>query len=154
MKEIDATRIKLKCLEMVEGTGLEWWKVIRMPICISDRMPDFSANKEDYELALGIVEGKPVWEGDELYYAGIKFSAHYGHSFTQPGWSWTPPKQKTLMVELPLEDVELYADERELSLSEIMDLIGRCAEACRKALEKPIRAGSTTGCDISGVTSK
>lgn len=149
MKEIDATRITLKCMEMVEGTGLKWYDVIRLVGCsnaygirlCSDsrwrmgRIRLFDGEKEHYEIALGIVEGKPVWEGDELYYKG-KLQTFITDKLFRQEWSWNPPKPKTMMVEFLVEDVEYYANEKAIPFNEILRLIGRRAEACRDALEK------------------
>lgn len=165
MKEIDATRIKLKCLEMVEGTDLEWWKTIKFhpdqnTTILLSNAPTFSGRPpEEYELARGIVEGKLVWEGDVHYDKhGKKFitCGDYTKEYLAT-CTLSPPKPKTMMVELLVEDVEYYADdEKELSFSEIMDLAGRRAEACRDALEKYSKNnpnhGTLSGLNCGGIT--
>lgn len=65
MKEIDAARLKLKALEMVEGTDLHWWHVIKYQENPVSSHFSFDGKDEDYNLALGIVEGRPVFKGDK-----------------------------------------------------------------------------------------
>lgn len=96
MTELEATRLKLKCLEMVEGTKSKWWEVIKCNGQIPYAQLSFSGKAEDYELALGIfVEGKPVWEGDELYTKeGAAFIVRADTRFCSSEVSWNPPKPK------------------------------------------------------------
>lgn len=132
MKEIDATRLKLAAMELVEGTELKWIEVLR-----ADKLPQtyyaFDLPRERYELALGIIEGKPVWEGDELYLDGIK--RPFCGSFTD-GWSWLPPKpkQKTAIVELLVEDVNSLSDGVVVSISTYTRLVEACCKT-RKQLK-------------------
>lgn len=135
MTELEATRAKLKCLEMVEGTELNWWNVVRMKSnkgLFVESSPDFMCYEINiYEFALGVVEGKPVWEGDEIYRLdGHKFTAcEYGMSRCDHNkLSWNPPQPKTVMVELLIEDAEDMARQRAFDSA-------RIAVACRKALE-------------------
>lgn len=121
MNELEATRAKLKCLEMVEGTGLDWWNVVKIRIksyvdntSVSCFIPTFNFDFEyyenaTYEFALGVVEGKPVWNGDRLYDStGCVFTAKTiedgrMHGYITPNIvrvmpielvSWNPPKPK------------------------------------------------------------
>ena len=90
--------------------------------------PTWNPNCE-YRASLAIVEGKPVFEGDVLYFDGTCVAADIVvHRATadcivdQKGgcWSidklhwtpplWTPPKPKTVTVELLQEDVEYFSN--------------------------------------------
>lgn len=67
MKPIDAIRLQLKAMELVEGTELDWEAVMRY----KPKKQELAARHdlyslEDIELALVIIEGKPVWVGDDL----------------------------------------------------------------------------------------
>lgn len=98
----------------------------------------------EYEFPLAVVEGKPVFVGDELYwksgsiYQAVKIHHKEDHFFVSVNLTvfpineatWNPPKPKTVMVELLREDAEhLVAVEEYFSST-------RVAAACRKALDK------------------
>jgi hypothetical protein len=59
------------------------------------------------EFPLAVIEGKPVFVGDELYidnnYKKIKITEHTAPSIL-PRCSWNPPKPKTVIVELLIDD--------------------------------------------------
>lgn len=133
MNKIDSLELELKARKMVEGIELNWWNVIRN---IGDHYFNparfIEHPRTAYELALGIIEVKPVWEGDIIYTADGKACRAQRH-YEYPGsWSWNPPAPKTAMVELPVEVVEDAAKWEPGYSSEIYSTIG---EACRKALE-------------------
>ena len=136
MTELEATRLKLQALELVEGTGLNWWEVIRNLYSKEgfNTPPALNVEPKDYELALGVIEGKPVWEGDKLWCAEYpckqEISALTIHRFK---WSWNPPKPATVMVELLVEDAEKWA---QIVSNKSTSIYQNIAEACRKALEK------------------
>lgn len=161
MKEIDATRMKLKALEMVEGTDLRWFSVIRMarvkgakPYAFEVKFTD-SAN--DYEFAIGIVGGKQVWKGDTLFHnrwgtvvaraSGTKGflkiedtdMSHRGAEYLASSFSWIPP-HKTVMVEHTIEDMKAYIGRidylMQLAIPAEGDVSVRIAETFRKALEQ------------------
>lgn len=110
--------------------------------CISEL--NFRAAPNIYEFPLAVVEGKPVFEGDELWNVPNNFkfkvkSIENEWCGVKPcligednrcGWvedcSWNPPKPKTIMVELTVEQAEL---------GEKLGLTTDIASACRKALE-------------------
>lgn len=148
MNKIDALRTELKCREMVEGTNLNWWDVVTFDGNTSSSPWSFDYPLDQYEFAIHIIEGRPVFKGDELFMDGEKLtvvSKHptcdslqwvgdsvFGNEPSLLGmpachWSWLPPKQETVMVELPIEVVEYYAKYRNY-ISIIF------AEACQKAL--------------------
>lgn len=107
-----------------------------------DSFPLFGA-PETWSFAIAEVEGKPVFVGDELYSVinGNKYTA------TEAGWafdnwthgpcasvenmSWNPPKPKTVMVEMLVEDAEYYAANE----SDRGQRLDRHIAACKKALE-------------------
>jgi len=79
----------------------------------------FGDKLDGNEFPLAVVEGKPVFVGDELYGAnGRKFAAHHAtnealfDSDNVGGYlnncSWLPPKPRTVMVELLREDAEFW----------------------------------------------
>lgn len=117
MNKIEALELELAARKLVDGTELDWWKAIRLRgICPFIAEPSFShhAHKLEYEFAIGILEGKPVWEGD-IYYdgnSGYKTVASEVHSKNY--WakcSWNPPKPATVMVELPIDFVRMCAED-------------------------------------------
>ena len=141
MKRYEALEIEATALRLVEGTKLDWRMAIRIDDNVGSYFQDLSKYSfEGVQLALKIVEGKPVFKGDTLYHNGVKFTAR---DFVSEGsdnleyWvcsngyhlkgqvSWNPPKPKTVMVELLVEDAK--------QLCGIFDAanIGR---ACKKAL--------------------
>jgi hypothetical protein len=112
-----------------------------IPIC--DAMfGDSSWGYGAYEFPLAVVEGKPVFVGDEMY------ETRNGKKFTvcnpiitvgcfSEEWekcvSWNPPKPKTVMVELLREDAERFSSFGTFANT---DSILNIATACRKSLEK------------------
>lgn len=129
MTRIEALRLELKACEMVEGTELDWWCVLRH---YPTQKPLGSVleyyDPAQVELALGVIEGKPVWEGDELYYLSNKCVATAGQGGHFTGWSWKPPKPETVMVELPISMAKYYGELQNQDISVMR-------EACREALE-------------------
>jgi hypothetical protein len=100
----------------------------------------------DYEFPIAVVEGKPVFVGDELWNVpnNFKFVVRGSDMLCEKlrilgenstcAWicdaSWTPPKPKTVMVELLREDADGYANWRMGTARDI-----RFYESIRKALE-------------------
>lgn len=127
MNELKATRSKLKCLEMVEGTDLKWWEVVRYATANARpfvNVINFQFDISDYEFALGVVECKPVWKGDKLWSrffnkwviisdqltdGYLKTNINEYSNVSIETLSWNQPKPKTLMVDLPIEYVEWCA---------------------------------------------
>jgi len=115
-------------IEMQEKAGIE-------PVFICDGsrygiVESLTVDDADFdcEFPLTVVEGKPVFVGDELYAAcGNPFkviSIPKGVSLRD--CSWNPPKPRTVMVELPVTVAESYSK----------DQYGMLSSACRKALEE------------------
>jgi len=88
---------------------------------------------EEVEFALAIVEGKPVFKGDVLYYKDGSSSGWHPCCSNQDFGtsSWNPPKPKTVMVELLVEDALAWSPMDEKIVTHIY---GNLAKACRKAL--------------------
>lgn len=139
MKEIEATRLKLKAMELVEGTGLKWWKCVRRnSVQLAD---EYSvryemAHFDNFELALGLIEGKPVWEGDGYYDPqGFKWIARKDRDFANYYWgtcTWLPPAPKTAPVYLLVEDIKHWSKYN----AEWHEQSNRLYEACRKTLKE------------------
>lgn len=136
MNKIEALELELAARKMVEGTALEWGAVIRhCPTKQKLGNPIDFYNTNHVDVALGILEGKPVWEGDTLWniITGKEYTATYRLN-NPTDWSWNPPKPKTVMVELTVENAEYfavnYADNSYCQTRTI-----EIAKACRKALE-------------------
>lgn len=108
---------------------------VRVPVCKYGKCIEPFENKlfnnlSDYEFPISVVEGKPVFDGDVLYWrSGAKtiVSELWGKSVDWHELSWNPPKPKTVMVELLVEDAHAIAG------SENWPAI---RHACRKALEE------------------
>lgn len=99
MNELEATRLKLKCLEMVEGTSVKWWECLcylrrySTPTMFT-REPMLNDRYENYLIALGILEGKPVFSESYVYLPhGLKVKAgDLELSVLFASGSWSPPK--------------------------------------------------------------
>ena len=63
MKNYEALELQAKAMRMVEGTGINWKDVIRLHsrIIYNGRYDLDGYKPEECELALTIVEGKPVF---------------------------------------------------------------------------------------------
>lgn len=137
VKPIDAIRLQLTAMELVEGTELDWWEVMRSRSWrfVFRGPPKFTDKLEDYELAIGIIEGKPVWEDDKYYDRhGFECIAAKYWRFTDTYWAtctWLPPATKTAPVYLLVEDMQEFAKHCRSCYPHIR----RIQEACRKTLE-------------------
>lgn len=100
---------------------------------------------ENWQFAIAEVEGIPVFIGDELYTATTgkqTVICYNGHTleFSDNSYeitskcSWNPPRPKTVMVELTVEDAEFFMSEMEYHGKSI-NAGFRMHNACRKALE-------------------
>ena len=93
-------------LEMCEGTEADvnrGWRWVSRGY--SNYTPHFDGKPTYYEIAIGIVENRPVFVGDKLYHiSGIQCTIIAGmdYDFTLLSWS---PKPKTAVVELPVEGI-------------------------------------------------
>lgn len=153
MKQSELLRKHADMMDMAEKYGIDdWRKLVQFR---SSEFDYWNEKQEDkfftdtcYRFALGVVEGKPVFEGDELYNdRGAKFKVEFGDAEfvnvfgsypdgSSAAWdlescSWTPPKPATVMVELLREDAEFYANGEPAYSERRM----RMEKACRKALE-------------------
>ena len=143
MKNYETLELQAKAMRLVEGTEFGWMAAIRL-----DNKTIYDGSYElcrysagELELALAIVENRPVFAGDELYlHSEFTF---YPVEFEEPsflldeegtGWnlsklSWNAPKPKTVMVELLVEDAEYYVGDHFETKRNV-----RVSDACRKAL--------------------
>jgi hypothetical protein len=136
MKNYEALELQAKAMRLVEGTGLNWNEVIRLHsrIIYNGRYDLNGYKPGDCELALTIVEGKPVFNGDVLY-TKINGCTHtidqYNYDFAN--YSWNPPKPKTVLVEMLVVDAEVMVST--FSCFEDAEYaVGRVSASCRKAL--------------------
>lgn len=148
MKQSDLFRKYARMIDMCEGTAVKpWWCVKMDGLQFNDECgkPKFDDNPDAYTFAIAIVEGKPVFKGDELYAYNRKLIAHSCYN-TQKIYlsggrvladitmlSWNPPKPSTVLVELLLEDAKRVR--HCLDLYEVPIAIERSKEAFDKALE-------------------
>jgi len=132
MKNYEALELQAKAMRLVEGTELKWFWCIRTArhhdriyaIC-----PDWDI--ENYELALAIVEGKPVFDRDSVWYKGASgtwYKTTMNISLIGEEISLSPPKPRTVMVELDYDVVAHAAGLRP-------DISPAITKACKKALE-------------------
>ena len=151
IREIEAIELELAARKLVEGTDIPWFKCIKHCGREFHKPPLFITPRRYFKLALGIVEGKPAFKDDFLFnYQGERCkivsrmdnslqwesgdTKHPIYGMPLETWSWNPPKPKTVMVELTVDDVLDEIKEYERSHTTTMR-IGRRVEACRKALE-------------------
>lgn len=141
MKQSELLRKQADMMDMAEKYGVDdWRKMVKVKwaggvyktIEVEKLYAEYT-----YRFALGVVEGKPVFEGDTLWHCNREFTADehlpdYILDMKNPQeLSWNPPKPKTVTVELLREDAE------ELSLNTPMSAIHRrVTQACCKALEE------------------
>lgn len=135
MTKIEALELELAARKMVEGTELDWEVAVRFKTTKNNISRELSHYiVKDIELAIGVIEGRPVWEGDKYYNTSSSKIIARGGS-PQDYWdkcSWHPPKPKTIMVELIIEDAEMFESDR----CKYSMLDKRVFSAIRKALEE------------------
>lgn len=140
MKISDALRAEAKCRDMVDGTNLDWWEVIKCDgqLWAIPSAPSFNMDVDKYEFALGIVEGSPIFENDSVWFVNADGSYYQqiatpSHDFTLRGWTKTKPKPKprTMMVEMLAEDVYNWV---RLGSPFNTQLINNVVDACSKSV--------------------
>lgn len=102
---------------------------------------EFTGNPKEYEFPLAVIEGKLVWPDDIVYHSdGLRYLAkdvfNNPHVNLAPEClSLSPPKPKTIMVELLVGDAQKMANaaSERLSNDYAYDRVGL---ACKKALQK------------------
>lgn len=139
MTELEIAKLKVKCMEMVEGTNLKWWNVLKFRLVyniweILHSEPKFNWGADDYKLAIAVVEGKPVWEGDTLYFNGEKCTIKQTTRAlcSMHLWSWNPPQPKTLTIELPIADIRYWGSYPNQVHPESARLYEACCNAVRR----------------------
>lgn len=140
MTKIEALELELAARKMVEGTGLGWWEAIKIKhgTALADSKLSPCGTVKQYELALGIIEGKPVWEGDKYYDTNGRECTAGDKRWpkNKDYWAqcyWNPPKPKTGLIELSVEDIKYWSHYSTFSCSH--EQPSRLYRACRKALE-------------------
>jgi hypothetical protein len=123
-KRSDLYREWARVLDMCEGTKVNSWKCVKWYDKLGTFEPHLlnTSDINTFKFAIAIVENKPVFVGDELYWIH-NGGKHKIKSITDDGWlvtdengvfhfsgaSWNPPKPKTFNlngVELPLPKQE------------------------------------------------
>lgn len=149
MTKIEALELELAARKMVEGTSfLEWVEVLRdkhTKAYVGHTLPGAA---DDYELALGIIEGKPVWRRSRIWVEGYSTAQYIQDQqcfdSNKAKMSWNPPKPKTGMVELLVEDIEYWCQLGEVYKKAVAPWHNDASyankslafyEACRKTLE-------------------
>lgn len=125
-------------MDVCEKAGIE--AKCKIAGCIwAMRDCDFNGLKYSYEFPLGILDVKEVWADSVVYWEdGVKREAKFCifgkpcftnlHNLALDGFSWEPPKPKTITIELSVAMAEYYSKLVNQDTSVM-------AFACRKALE-------------------
>ena len=152
MKQSELLRLEADARDMVESSELAWTACVReYHRGESHKVYALCEGNKDYRLALAIVEGRPVFEGDVLYCSlgfpfvasklcnggtAIEFdkltSTYYAESISK--CSWQPPHHKTVMVELLVEDAEKFTRNFCGSYAGESNFYHRVGDVIRKAL--------------------
>ena len=104
MTRSDLLRRYADMVEMCEGTNVDPDNCVKG---VNGGFLDytFKAPPKIYVFARGVVEGRPVFDNDALYYNGVLFKVNMDIIGINPvGWSWEPPKKRTFVLngkELP-----------------------------------------------------
>lgn len=105
MKKSDLFREWARVLDMCEGAQANPNKCWKFKGDIVDSKPEFIQNPESYEFAIAILEGKPVFVGDKLYFPnGTPLIIECNElRETMSVLSWKEPKKTFMLngVELP-----------------------------------------------------
>ena len=99
-----------KIVPMAQAAGIKPWECVRH--VNEDKFtdhPHFKGKQWHYTFAITILEGKPVFVGDKLYYKDTEFIvADCSEKQSFSNVTWTPPaKKRTFMLgdkELPCPD--------------------------------------------------
>jgi len=105
-------------------------------------MPIFNT-PSDWSFAIAEVEGKPVFvDSPNLYHkegsnVPVSYIAINLHKWSWSDFSWNPPKPKTIMVELLVEDVKFWDSmDNYFNDKKYIEASKNFKEACRQALER------------------
>lgn len=155
MKDYELLEAQARMMRLAEKYGIKDWRKL-----VRDNngrvIAEYNHGRHglyadiDYQFAIGVVEGKPVFEVDELYLEdGRKFKALLSEEQGDvivldagDGYrcysavrfvSWNPPKPKTVIVELMVDDAEYFANAP--TWGSAIAGYERVFSACRKALE-------------------
>ena len=111
----DLHREYARVIDMCEGTTIYPQDCFKYDNSVYSKnwigKPTFEGNPDSYRFALGIVEGRPCFYGDTLYnqhgYGPVRQEIFFKLRDTAE-WSWSPPKPKTVMVELLESDAKFW----------------------------------------------
>lgn len=78
----------------------------------------FSNDPLFYGFAVAVVEGRAVFIGDVLYFEGKKYAVLNTFHLPFRECSWNPPKPKTVMVEMLVDDVQAWCTYSKSALEE------------------------------------
>jgi hypothetical protein len=121
--------------KLIENTPIKMLSCIKHNGRVCTYYPQFNSDPSEYEFCLAIVEGKPVFKGDHLWfpqYPSCQYVSGCWKYSNFIGASWNAPKPKTVMVELLREDAEAIASLNTYGFRQAQ----RVEDACRKALEE------------------
>lgn len=130
------------------------------PIITND-MFVLGSSIEHNEFPLGVIEGKPFFKNDKMWFTGMdqiheprmieiydvrhihgslfngtKVKATDGGLFDFNMLSWNEPKQKSVMVELPYWFIQHRANKVSISADQAMEIASMIDNACNKAIEE------------------
>lgn len=108
MKKSDLFREYARVMDMCEGTGVDPFHCVKVrgARCICRGLvpqPTFVEDPKHYEFALAILEGRPVFKGDRLYFKGLDnstFAWGGDDSLFDYELTWTRPRTFTLNSEV------------------------------------------------------
>lgn len=133
-----------KMMRMCDEAGICNTYKVKGILCAGEWQMNLPINFNYYEFPIAIIEGRPVFVGDEVWFTGSdilspmkivvkeadsrNFLADSGVVYGRRSISWNPPKPKTVKIEIPIEDAEYLAT---YGGGHIRNVV----EACRKAVE-------------------
>lgn len=88
----DCYREFARVVDMCAGTGVDPVQCVRRLGAEISAPPSFQNPPGEYEFAIALIEGKPLFSGDTLYDKdGIAWKVDPGKGWTVEGLSWAPP---------------------------------------------------------------
>ena len=101
----DLYREWARVLDMCEGTEVDPGTCWKLGVTIQNSIPNLNGKPNDYEFAVAILEGKPVFKGDKLYHIDGNGSYFTVDRTTVRfnGLTWNPPNRTFMLngVKLP-----------------------------------------------------
>lgn len=100
-KRSDLFREYARVIDMCEGTEIDPWVCVRVKGFGSfDKQPDFGADRYRYDFAVAILEGKPVFVGDEIYHPQLGKTIVSEEAFQTfiGNYTWNKPTKRTFTL--------------------------------------------------------